>query len=249
MGVRGDAAPSALLMERVEPKRQKKGPLAGWFNQGQKGCSTPSASPGCKLTPSHGMPSGMGVSRPLVVTTPCDGPSHEPCATAKDLAGKSKAQLRDMLMGYAGTDVHLKIVHVDGSAENLNIVRETSGSPSKVSESELIRSGGNKGDLGIRFQRIQDGLLRVCGIQEGGGAFQSSGIHVGDAISFIDDVRVVDLDDQTIHSLFCGVPGSTVKLTVLASDSSERTVEVVRTLVKNAAFSGEMPFNFLEVCE
>ena len=164
-----------------------------------------------------------------------------------DLTGRSKTDLRTMIMGVAGSIVYLQIVHANGSQEEVNLTRETTGTPGKTSVPEWMSSGGNiannsgLGDLGLQTERIEGGLLRVSQMVEGGGAFQSQNVRVGDIISEIDGVRVVHLDDQTVSGLLCGVPGTHVNLALRSHDGSDQSVAVLRTPCRVFGIDGGRP--------
>jgi C-terminal processing protease CtpA/Prc len=158
-----------------------------------------------------------------------------------DLAGKSKTDLRDMIMGLAGTSVTIHISHADGTADKVVLVRDAAATASKVaSDPSATASAGNsgRGELGMQLKRVEGGLLQVDAIQAAGGTFQSQRVEVGDVITDIDGVRVLHLDDQTVADLLCGVPGTVVKLALRRPDGSVYSCDVVRTPSREAGTDG-----------
>ena len=158
-----------------------------------------------------------------------------------NLQGKSKTDLRDMIMGVSGSTVLLQVVHANGSSDDVILTREIVGTPGKASVSGTSASSditGNNtgiGDPGLHTLRANGGLLQICELESGGGAHRSQSISVGEFITGIDGVRVVHLDDQTVHDLLCGVPGTKVNLSIQGADGRDRIVEVMRTPSKSLA--------------
>jgi C-terminal processing protease CtpA/Prc len=160
-----------------------------------------------------------------------------------NLGGKSKTDLRDLIMGVAGSTVLLQVVHANGSLDDVKLTRDIVGTqgtkpvPRAAASSDIMIMGNNAGvgDPGMQIQRAQGGLLQICELQTGGGAHLSQSVSVGEFISGIDGVRVVHLDDQTVFDLLCGVPGTKVNLSIQSADGQDRVVEVVRTPAKSRA--------------
>ena len=152
-----------------------------------------------------------------------------------DLTGKAKADLRDMIMGPPGSHVRLDLTRADDSVQQVTLVREAAAadehaasSPPAPAAATVSAHRAKLGHLGMRLERTDGGLLRVCEVDEGGGAAMRD-ICPGDIISDIDGVRVVHLDQPTINGLLCGVPGTIVAVTVRGRDGCERAVQAVRT--------------------
>jgi len=137
-----------------------------------------------------------------------------------NLRGKSKTDLRDLIMGAAGSSVLLQVVHANGRLDDVKLTRDIVGTqgtkpvPRTTASSDIMGNTAGVGDPGVQIQRAQGGLLQICELQTGGGAHLSQSVSVGEFITGIDGVRVVHLDDQTILDLLCGVPGTKVNLSI-----------------------------------
>ncbi|MEM1227249.1 MAG: S41 family peptidase [Planctomycetota bacterium] len=136
------------------------------------------------------------------------------------------AQLAHQELGLSGTATVLEFV--SGSVSTLDTYTRLL-SPGQLDEMFSTIEGNFVG-LGVELKAGQD-CLRILSVIPGGPA-DEAGITAGDRIVQVADASASDHDPDYVADLLRGPEGSTVQLTLISSDDTQRLLNVARRRVE-----------------
>ena len=106
--------------------------------------------------------------------------------------------------------------------------------PPPQSPQQQPGEGERFGGIGIAYDRLPDGMIRVGGVLPGGPADQA-GIAAGDLIVIADNVPTQKLTDDAIPTVMRGPVGSRITLVVVRQGQPPREVTLTRAAVTRPA--------------
>ena len=93
--------------------------------------------------------------------------------------------------------------------------------------------------IGVTVTKAEGEYVRVTAVTPDSGA-QAAGVEAGDMIKAVDGTDVLNITLDEVKNLILGDSGTTVSLTLVKADGSEKTVDAERRVIETEAVSGEV---------